>query len=238
MKDEFTGAIKYDGFKRANIISECKAYFVLRARKKIFRIFMKTISPKKDDNILDAGVAPVKGIAGAKTITNNFFEYLYPYTEHITATSIEDASNLENIFPGLTFVKTEPYCTPFADMQFDIIFCNAVVEHTGSREQQKKFIQEYCRVGRKFFFTTPNRGFPIEVHSALPLVHWLPTRIFRKILRMLGKAALADEQILNLLNVKEFQSLFPENVEWNMIRVRTFGLTSNIIIWGKCNKYI
>ncbi|MCM1175365.1 MAG: class I SAM-dependent methyltransferase [Blautia sp.] len=198
---------------------------------------MENLNPNEDDNVLDAGVAPVKGIAGAKTITNNFFEYLYPYTEKITATSIEDASNLEASFPGLTFVRTEPYHTPFTDNQFDAVFCNAVVEHTGTREQQKAFIEEYCRIGKKFFFTTPNRWFPVEVHSALPLIHWLPPGIFRKILKVLGKDALADEQILNLLTIKEFQALFPENVKWKTIHIRTFGMTSNIVIWGEKRGY-
>lgn len=233
MKDELTGAIKYDGFKKAGIISECKAYFVLRARKKMFGLFMKYMKPDKDDCILDAGVAPVKGIKGAKTITNNFFEYLYPYTNRITATSIEDASILETAFEGLAFVRTEPYKTPFADREFDIVFSNAVVEHTGSREQQKKFIHEYCRVSKKFFFTTPNRWFPIEPHTALPFIHWFPASVFRRILKILGKSALADESILNLLTAKEFMQLFPKNVKLKIIRVRTMGLTSNIVICGE-----
>ncbi|MDE7200256.1 MAG: class I SAM-dependent methyltransferase [Lachnospiraceae bacterium] len=233
MKDELTGAIKYDGFKKAGILSEIKAKVVLRTRKKVFRLFIEYINPCAKDDILDAGVAPVKGIAGVKTVTNNFFEAFYPYTEHITATSIEDASNLEGVFKGLSFVKTEPYHTPFSDKQFDAVFCNAVVEHTGSREQQKAFIREYCRVGKKFFFTTPNRWFPIEVHSALPLVHWLPPRYFRKVLRILGKEALADESILNLLTEKEFKALFPKNVRLRIIRIRTAGFVSNLIICGE-----
>lgn len=237
MKDELTGAIKYEGFKRANILSEWKAHFVLRARKKIFHLFMETINPTKNDNILDAGVTPAKGLAGVKTVTNNFFEYLYPYTERITATSIEDVSNLEDSCPGLTFIKTEPFHTPFADKQFDAVFCNAVVEHTGSREQQKAFIQEYCRIGKKFFFTTPNRWFPIEVHSALPLIHWLPPKYFRKILKLIGMNWLADESILNLLTEKEFKALFPKNVELKVIRIKTAGWTSNIVIYGAWSEH-
>lgn len=233
MKDELTGAIKYDGFKKAGVLSEIKAKVVLRKRKKVFRLFMEYMNPCAEDHILDAGVAPVKGIAGVKTVTNNFFEFFYPYTNHITATSIEDASILEKTFKGLSFVQTEAYQTPFSDRQFDAVFCNAVVEHTGSREQQKAFIQEYCRVGKKFFFTTPNRWFPIEVHSALPLIHWLPPQCFRRVLKILGKEALADESILNLLTEKEFKALFPKNVKLRIIRIRTAGFVSNLIICGE-----
>ena len=228
-------AIKYDGFKKANMISEWKAFFVLRARKKMYNLFINSMNPKAEDSILDAGVTPAKGIGGAKTITNNYLEQVYPYTNQITATSIEKSGkNLEKIFKGLTFVLTEPYHTPFRDREFDVVFCNAVVEHTGSREQQRSFIHEYCRVGKKFFFTTPNRWFPIEPHTAIPLIHWLPARYFRKVLKMLGKKHLADEQILNLLSASDFISLFPkEKIKLRLLRVRTMGMTSNLIVCGE-----
>lgn len=233
MIDELTGGIKYDGFKKAGFISECKAKVVLRARKKIFDCFMKVECPEQRTKVLDAGVAPCKGIKGVKTVTNNFFEKFYPYKNSITATSIEDAHNIESAFPGIYFVQTKPYETPFRDREFDVVFCNAVVEHTGDREHQKLFIQEYCRVAKKFFFTTPNRWFPIEPHSALPLVHYLPGRMFRKILKLCGKKALADINILNLLSAKEFLLLFPENTRLSLIKIRTFGMTSNLIIYGE-----
>ena len=36
-----------------------------------------------------------------------------------------------------------------------------------------------------FFITTPNRFYPIEFHTKLPLIHWLPKRIHRFILSKL-----------------------------------------------------
>ena len=63
---------------------------------------------------------------------------------------------------------------PFADGEFDIVFSNAVIEHVGGREQQRRFVEESLRVARRAFVTTPNRWFPVEVHTRLPLVHWLP----------------------------------------------------------------
>ncbi len=236
MKEDTVDAIKYDGFKKANIISEIKAHFVLHARKKIYKTFLECMNPQRQNKILDAGITPAKGIVGAKTLTNNYFEQVYPYTDKITATSIEaSGKNLEKLYKGLTFVLTEPYNTPFKDKEYDIVFCNAVVEHTGTREQQKAFIHEYCRVGKKFFFTTPNRWFPVEPHSALPFVHWLPAKIFRKILVLLGKSSLADEKILNLLTMKEFRNLFPigGGVCIKQKRIRTLGITSNLIIYGE-----
>ena len=63
---------------------------------------------------------------------------------------------------------------PFADGAFDLGFSNAVVEHVGGREEQRRFVHELCRVAKRVFVTTPNRFFPLEVHSLVPFAHWLP----------------------------------------------------------------
>ena len=64
---------------------------------------------------------------------------------------------------------------PFGDGTFELGFSNAVVEHVaGGREGQRRFVHELCRVARRVFVTTPNRCFPLEVHSLVPFAHWLP----------------------------------------------------------------
>lgn len=224
---------KYGLFKKANMLTEFKAYFALKARKEMYQTFIRELKPKKRESVLDVGVTPIFSANGAKTVTNNYFETAYPYTEQITATSIEDAAFLKEVYPGLHFVQTKPYKTPFTDKQFDVLFCNAVVEHTGSREQQRKFIYEYTRVAKRFLFTTPNRWFPIEMHSMLPLVHWLPKRVFRKVLMWVGADNLAKEEILHLLSAREFLSLFPKEANIHMKKIRTCGWISNIVIYGQ-----
>ncbi len=45
-------------------------------------------------------------------------------------------------------------------------------------------LAECCRVAhRAAFVTTPNRWFPIEVHTRIPFVHWLPWCIGGSLLR-------------------------------------------------------
>lgn len=39
---------------------------------------------------------------------------------------------------------------------------------------------------RGIFLTTPNRSFPVEFHTQLPLVHWLLKPTHRAIFRLLG----------------------------------------------------
>ena len=61
---------------------------------------------------------------------------------------------------------------PFDDDTFDIATSNAVLEHVGSLENQLFFVHELCRVARRVFIVVPNRFFPIEHHTALPIVHY------------------------------------------------------------------
>ena len=58
-------------------------------------------------------------------------------------------------------------------------------------------------------FTTPNKRFPVELHSFLPFVHWLPDEQFRAVLRALGHHELATVDDLNPLDEQTFLSMFP-----------------------------
>lgn len=78
-----------------------------------------------------------------------------------------------------------------------------------------------------------NRWFPIEMHSILPLVHWLPKKTFQKILCLLGKSDLACEENLNLLTIKQFKALFSPDVKIRVTNIYTFGWISNLVISGE-----
>ena len=198
-----------------------------RARKKMFDRFMNTVRPVKSDVILDVGVTPDTSLAEA-----NYFEQLYPFRDRITATSIEDASNLEQYFPGLTFVQTEGVKLPFADHQFDIAFSSAVIEHVGDADRQREFVSELLRVSRRVYVLTPNRWFPVDFHTMLPVVHWLPQRYHQRILRALGREFWAQTDNLNLLSSSGLQSMFPDDATVKMDSLRTFGWPSNLMAYA------
>jgi ubiquinone/menaquinone biosynthesis C-methylase UbiE len=97
---------------------------------------------------------------------------------------------------------------PFRDGAFDVVHSSAVLEHVGSIQNQIAFVQECCRVACKWvFLTTPNRWFPVEFHTLLPLVHWLPKRSFRALMCATGKDFFAEESNLNLLSRREIRSI-------------------------------
>ena len=162
-------------------------------------------------------------------------EQFYPYRDRITAAGIGDGVALQTTYPWLRFIRIQPNALlPFADNEFDVGYCNAVVEHVGSRQQQRKFLAELCRVSKRVFVVVPNRLFPIEHHTGLPLIHYLPLPLFRRLMRELPFTYWGEEANLNPLFASQFHSLFPDH---RSVRMCYAGLgfsifKSNIVAIG------
>ena len=90
------------------------------------------------------------------------------------------------------WVAGDGRCLPFRDGAFDVVFSNSVIEHVGDAASQERFAREVARVGRGFWVQTPNRWFPVEQHLMTPLVHWLPKRWQRAIVRRGTRMGRAD----------------------------------------------
>ncbi len=107
-------------------------------------------------------------------------------------------------YPG-PFVRADAAASlPFADGEFDLVYCSSVIEHV-SRDRRAAFAQELRRVGRGWFVQTPAFSFPIEPHSLLPFAHWLPPRL-RRIYWRLGAARGWED--IRLLRRGELEALF------------------------------
>jgi SAM-dependent methyltransferase len=167
-----------------------------RQRRQMFERFLGALSPASEDDVLDVGVTNDR-----LHDHSNYFEAWYPHKSHITAAGLEDASFLEELYPGVRFVQADALDLPFSDATYDFVHSSAVIEHVGSHQNQTALLRELWRVARRgIFVTTPNRWFPIEVHTVLPLVHYLPAGAFRTILRGLGRDFFAEEANLNLMS--------------------------------------
>ncbi len=153
----------------------------VRSRAAKFDLFLREMRPTAESTVLDLGVTDAGGGEGAYS-SDNFFEQLYPWPERITGV-------------GVTSLD-----------RFRAAFSNAVVEHVGRRADQERFVAELCRVARRVYVTTPNRWFPVEVHTLLPVVHWLPRGPRDAAFTALGKH---EAHELELLGPRDFLSLFP-----------------------------
>ena len=194
----------------------------LRSRRRKLRLFLDELQPTAETSVLDVGADELAFGEGDGCGTLNFFEELYPWQERITALGLHDGDGFRERYPAVRYVQGDACALPFADGEFDVVFSNAVIEHVGDRERQRRLVLEALRVGRRVFLTTPNRRFPIEVHTRLPLVHWLPDAVAHHAYDLAGKGFAKE---LHLLTPRTLASLFPGRV-----RVLSLGLTLVAIV--------
>ncbi len=176
---------------------------VIAARDRIYADFLRCCRPSATDTILDVGVSDVVN-DGA-----NMMERKYPHQHRITAAGLGDGEAFRAAYPQAAYRRIEANRPlPFADRSFDIAVSNAVLEHVGSRDNQVGFVGELARVAKKAFISVPNRYFPVEHHTAIPLLHFW-SRSFAFACRRLGKAEWADEANLILMSRQRLAALAP-----------------------------
>ena len=173
-----------------------------RMRRGRYGTMWRMLCPNHGDTVLEVGVTSREG--GAR---NHLLEW-YPWPENVIACGLEQEPPVCGR-RGIRFVYADGCDLPFADGQFDIVHCNAVLEHVGSRNRQGRFVRELCRVGKKLFLSTPDKDSPLEVHTLLPFVHWLPRGPRGAIYKLAGRGYFADEENLNLLDSGSLRGLFP-----------------------------
>jgi len=107
-------------------------------------------------------------------------------------------------YPGPFVVADATTGLPFADDEFDLVYCSSVIEHV-PRDLRRAFAAELRRVGRGWLVQTPARSFPVEPHSLLPGAHWLAPRLRRRYWS-LGAAGSWEE--IELLSRAELEGMF------------------------------
>jgi len=187
-------------------LEDLKNRLALRVRQRIFSLFMRECSPGPEDRVADFGAT-----GHADHPVHMFFETMYPHRRNLTviAREAEGAQWFPSRFPGVLFLEADLRSIPLPDGYFQAGLCNAVLEHAGTRDQQAALVREVCRVCRRVMFTTPNRWFPLEVHTLLPFLHWLPDARYRATLRRLGRPYFAEVGNLNLLDAAALRALLP-----------------------------
>ncbi|MGB7624268.1 MAG: methyltransferase domain-containing protein [Terriglobia bacterium] len=131
----------------------------------------------------------------------------------------------------------------FADREFDVVFSNSVIEHVGTREDQRRMADEIRRVGKCYFVQTPNRGFPIEPHFMFPFFQFLPVPCRAKLLQKFNlgwfarvpdyESAKLSVQAIRLLTRQDLEQMFPEA---EIFEERLLGLTKSFVAysgWGR-----
>lgn len=198
------------------------------ARQRMFSHFMKVMTPTNATTILDFGASE------AENEEANILEKSYPYREKITCAGLGDGAEILAAYPEISYVSVMAGAPlPFADNSFDIAYSNAVFEHVGSKEVRHFLLNELNRVAVRVYIATPNRWFPIEHHTAIPLIHFWP-KGFRKFTSN-GKYSYwslpQNLQFLSLGDLRHVFSLAGMNVKSGYTGLYASVFSSNIACW-------
>lgn len=197
-------------------------------RDRKWKIFTTLFRIDENIKILDIGYQSVEN-----RDIDNYLEKHYPYPENITALGIEDPTNLMGKYPQIKVIRYDGINFPFKNKEFDIGWSNAVLEHVGDRNAQIHFLKEVNRVCKFFFITTPNKFFPIEIHTKIPLLHFLlPKKWFDIILKLTGKSW-ATENYMRLCSRRDLQKMLTEAgiTDYKIIKNKFFIFTIDFIIY-------
>ena len=157
--------------------------------------------------------------------------------------SISDQKiNLDFFQKTLTKSITDEFTeNEIKDFSSDIVISNATIEHVGNYNNQIKMIKNIIKLSKKLFIiTTPNRFHPIDFHTKIPLIHWLPKKLHRKILNMLGLDYFAKEENLNLLSKNDLKNMLNQfqNISYEILHIDLLKIKSNYIIIGEIKNRI
>lgn len=144
-----------------------------------FEVFMEVFKPGIEDKVLDIGANDKE-----YSDNDNMLEKLYEHRNNITVLGLHKYEEFSQKYEDIKTVTYDGKVFPFEDKMFDLGWSNAVLEHVGDFDKQVFFLREITRTCKRAFLTTPNRFFPIEVHTRIPILHYLPKRIFDRILIM------------------------------------------------------
>jgi SAM-dependent methyltransferase len=186
--------------------------FARGSRERRRDLFLRLMNPGPDETIVDVGC----GEAGLAA---------FDADRPVTGVDVVDR-------PGYAvgrrrFVRADARELPFADDEFAIAYSNSVVEHVVEPDDRRRYAAELRRVGRRYFVQTPNRWFPLEPHALLPLVHWLPRTLGRRVWSL----GVSDDPFddTRLLSAAELQRLFPDGV---IVRERIGPVTKSLVVVG------
>lgn len=212
-----------------SIIERIASHISGKSRAKKWLQFLAWAETSPTTTILDIGVNTHE-----YSDNDNLLERLYSYPERITALGLEtDWTEFHARYPAVKTVTADGTKLPFSDQAFDIAYANAVIEHVGGHDRQLALLREMKRVARRGYCTTPNRSFPIEVHTRLPLLHLLlPKAAFDWVVTAIGKGWAAGDY-MHLLTEADFRTLLTKaGIHHPTItRNRFCGFTMTLTAW-------
>jgi len=179
------------------------------ARRRRYTTFVRTLDVRPEDRILDVGCGRLGLLA------------LGPGHRIVGLDARPQPG-----YPG-ELVIGDARAMPFADGEFDVAYCNSLLEHV--RPVDRPLVAaEIRRVARRWFVQTPNLWFPFEPHVLLPGYQFLPASMQG---RLSGLAASGGaHEWTRLLDARALARLFPDG---RILRERVGPLTKSLMAVGE-----
>ena len=169
---------------------------LFKKRIEIIKIINDFISDKDLTDVLDVGTTNDEKNLSSNTVINNLksFKIFKSISNQRIDLKKFNKCLHKSITEELTISEIENFSS-------DLVISNATIEHVGNKENQTKMIENIIKLSKKYFIIiTPNRYHPIEFHSKIPFIHWLPKSVHRSLLSLIGQKFLSLEENLNLLS--------------------------------------
>tara|TARA_B100001093_G_C26645258_1_gene935019 strand:- start:311 stop:991 length:681 start_codon:yes stop_codon:yes gene_type:complete len=203
-----------------------------KKREDIYQQIIDKIDINRMNSILDVGTSSLDELESSNYLIKKFI------SKNKTLSSISvDKINLDYFNNALKKSITENFTKDETDkFSADLVISNATIEHVGEEMNQKKMIENIINLTKKYFvIITPNRFHPLEFHTKLPFIHWLPKKIHRYILKLMNFSDLALEENLNLVSINEFKAMLSKStqIEYYFVKIKFLFFPSNIILIGK-----
>jgi hypothetical protein len=173
------------------------------------------------------------GVSEEITDEANILEQHYPHPERITCLGIGSGEAIRAAFPKIRYKSIKPHDPlPFGPQEFEIAFSNAVFEHLGNDENRRQTLKNLLTIAKRVYVTVPNRWFPVEHHTGVPLLHYSPL-LFRKAVAGTQLDYWADSRHMDFMTRRRLRALCPPDRAFRIAYTGIFlgPLSSNIALW-------
>ncbi len=204
------------------------------SRKRKLKLFYNMIAPSEQTKILDVG-----GEVNPRGGSDLQFIDSYPWKENLAVVNLscEHIFRIKEHYPEIDARVEDALSLPWPDKYFDVVYSNAVIEHVGDFAKQKQMATEIMRVSKRWFVTTPNRWYPFEFHSRLPLVTWLPKHGYLWVASIISYNHIKERYVFTLrksggtrlMTAKELEQCFPGS---KIIKQRVTFMAETLITIG------
>jgi hypothetical protein len=184
--------------------------------------------------VLDVGVNAEK--RGPIPFRNQFLKSYRYASDTYTGLGIDNLETIRAAHPRMRLVEYPGGVFPFADNEFDCVFCNSVVEHVGDEAAHLLFVNEMIRVAKRWvFLTTSSQFFPVEAHTNLVFLHWSPALLLWWRKRRYPEATRDQLRLYSFKQLNRLMRFSTAATRYQIRKNRVLGMTMTFSVLARAS---